>query len=185
MQNGVHENAHVLHDKRPPDLGLLLPLGLGEQRIDIAVGRGDVKIVVYYVPQCHTLRVFVGKAQQSPAVALGQGIVAQRREHVLRQLEQPQLIGNGGLRLAYPSRRLLLAHAEKPYELAQPVCFLDEIQVAPLKIFDKGNEARVLKPHVQQDARHLIKTGKARGAEPSFARDKLVSALAQTHRKRV
>ena len=65
------------------------------------------------------------------------------------------------------------------------VCLLDEIKVAPLKIFDKGNEARVLKPHVQQDARHLVKTGKARGTEPSLARDKLVSALAQTHRERV
>ena len=116
---------------------------------------------------------------------LGQAILAQRFEHVARQLQQPQLVCDSRLRFADAPRGLLLTHAEHADELAYAQRLLDEVQVAPLQILDQRDEARVLHVHVDEDARDFLQPRKLRRAQAALPRHELIFAAAQTYGERV
>ena len=72
-----------------------------------------------------------------PPVALREAVFPQRLQHILGQLQKPELICHRRLGLAYAPRRLLLTHTEHAYELAYAVGLLDKIQIPPLEVLDQ------------------------------------------------
>ena len=116
---------------------------------------------------------------------LGKAALAQRFQHVLGQLQEPQLVRHGRLRFAQAARGLLLAHAEHADQLPDAVGLLEKVEVAALQVFHQRDQARVLHVHVQQHAGHLAQARQPRRAQPPLARHELIAPRAPPHRQRV
>lgn len=105
--DAVEKQAHVLDD-----IGAA-PLGWGRAQrgkplFYIGLRLGDVPARRADALDGKALLLSVRQAQQRPRVALGQGVFLRGGAHRLRQAQQAQLVGDGGLGLAELLRSLLL-----------------------------------------------------------------------------
>ena len=88
-----------------------------------------------------------GKPEQRPSVALGEALLPQQGKHILRQPQQPQLVGDGALGLSQTVGYLLLGEAVEIHEPGEGGRFLPEVQVPPLEVLHQGQERRGLLIH--------------------------------------
>ena len=152
---------------------------------DLGLSANQYLAVINDVGQSLPLGLRPLEPEQRPSVALGQAVFPQSLQHVRRQLQQPQLVGHGGLGLADAPGGLLLAHAEHADKLVDARRLLDEVQIPPLEIFHQGDQAGVLHVHVQQYTGYLLQTCQLCRPEPAFSRHQLIFPAAQTHGERV
>ena len=106
-------------------------------------------------------------------MALGQGVFLRGGAHRLRQAQQAQLVGDGGLGLAELLRGLLLREVIAADEPGEGVGLLPVVEVAALEIFDEREQSRVLLPHPRDQARHLAQPGQPRRAQTTLPRNEL------------
>ena len=110
-------------------------------------------------------------------MALGEPLFAQQARAVRRQAQQPQLVGDGGLRFPQLLRRLLLREAVGSDELRDGRGLLQIVQVAALEIFDQREQRALLLARSRQQARHLAQSRQHCRAQATLPRDELVALL--------
>ena len=98
------------------------------------------------------------------------------------QLQQPQLVGKGGLCHAQPFGRLGLGAVPKGDHIPQPLCLLKGVQVFPLDVFQQTQRRSPLVAAVAEDGRNGLHPGQLAGAEPPLPCHQLVTALDLPHR---
>ena len=124
----------------------------------------------------------LGQAQDSPGVALGQAIVQHELPLVGGQLQQPQLVGKGGLCHAQPLGRLGLGAVPKGDHIPQPLCLLKGVQVFPLDVFQQTQRRSPLVAAVAEDSRNGLHPGQLTGTEPPLPCHQLVTTFDLPHR---
>ena len=73
-------------------------------------------------------------------MALGTARVPQGGQHLLRQLKEPQLVGDGRLALAQPPGQLLLGQGKVLLQPPQGQGLLPEVQIPALEVFHQGEQ---------------------------------------------
>ena len=161
MVDGVDKDAHILDhgdavSARGGGIEHLLNVQVGLPGIHPPLGNGDKG----FAPPV------LGQAQDSPGVALSQAIVQHELPLVGGQLQQPQLVGKGGLCHAQPLGRLGLGAVPKGDHIPQPLCLLKGVQVFPLDVFQQTQRRSPLIAAVTEDGRNGLHPGQLAGAEP-------------------
>ena len=117
-------------------------------------------------------------------MAFGQPLAAQGVQHVLGQAEKTELVRDGGLAHAEPSRAFLLAQPEQADEPRHALRLLYVVEVAPLQVLHERDQAGLRAVHLEHDARHLVKTGQLRRPQTALPGHQLILPLPAAHGQR-
>ena len=174
--DAVEEQPHVLDDVGGA-FGGRDRLRLLQQMLDIALRLGHVQAPGRDMLQRRQLRRLIGKPQQRPGMALRQARLPQALPHRLRQPQQPQLVGHGGLGAAQLFRRLLLTEPVAVDEPGDGGGLLEAVQIPALEILDEGQHPGVLLVHPGHQTGHLPQTRDPGGPQAALAGDQLIALL--------
>ena len=122
------------------------------------------------------LRGFVGEAEQRARVAHRQRAGATFVAHLVRQLQQPQVVGDRRAILADRVGDLFLRQVELVDEPAIGVRLFDRIEILALDVLDQRHREQPVVGDVADDDRDLEQAGALRGAPAALAGDDLVAA---------
>ena len=115
-------------------------------------------------------------------MAFRQAVVQHKLPLVRRQLQQPQLVGEGGLCHAQPLGRLGLGAVPQHHHILHALCLFKGVQVGPLDVFQQAQRRGLLVAVVAEDGRdggHLCQPA---GTEPPLPCHQLVTTLDLPHR---
>ena len=110
-------------------------------------------------------------------MAFRQAVVQHKLPLVRRQLQQPQLVGEGGLCHAQPLGRLGLGAVPQHHHIPQALRLLKGVQVFPLQIFQKAQGSGPLVAVIAEDGRDGLHLCQLAGTEPPLPRHQLIAAI--------
>ena len=126
MVDGVDEDAHILHHGDAVAAGRLVQqlfnVKIRRPGVHFALGNGDKGFAA----------AVLGQAQHGPRVPLRQAVVQHELPLVGCQLQQTQLVGQGGLGHAQTFCRFRLGAVPQHDDVPQALRLLKGVQVLPL-----------------------------------------------------
>ena len=164
--DGVEKQAHILDDEHR---AALLGGRSAEHRLHQGLRLGHGELVPDDPVRRPALRFPIRQAEQGPGVALGTARVPQGGQHLLRQLKEPQLVGDGRLALAQPPGQLLLGQGKVLLQPPQGQGLLPEVQIPALEVFHQGEQGGGLAVGLNGQAGHLTQSrqlGRPKAALP-------------------
>ncbi len=107
----------------------------------------------------------------------------QQFQHVFRQVQQAQAVGQCAAALAQLLCRLLLRQAAAGHQLPDAGCFFHRVQILALQIFHQSQLHGLLVADFLNDHRHIVQPCHAAGTPAALTcHDAVAAARARTHR---
>ena len=172
-----------LHRQGAPRLGLSgLLCGLC-QLFAQCLGLTHVQLVVCDDLRRLLLQLRRGQAQDHLCVADIDKAAFQQFQHVFRQVQQAQAVGQCAAALAQLLCRLLLRQAAAGHQLPDAGRFFHRVQILALQVFHQSQLHGLLVADFLNDHRHIVQPCHAAGTPAALTRhDAVAAARARTHR---
>ena len=156
--------------------GGLFPLLQG---LDQGLGLADGQLVLHHLLGGLALEFGGGGGQNGPGVSGGQLFLLHQGQHLLRQGQQTEHVGDGRAGLAHALGHLLLGQAIVLHQHLIALGLLHRVQVLPLKVFDQAKLHDLPVIRLDDDGGDLVQSGGLGRPPPPLSGDDLIIARGQ------
>ena len=153
----------------------LLNVAVGLTGVQAALGNGDQRFAAAVLRQ----------AQHRAGVAFGEVVVQHKLPLVCGQLQQPQLVGKGGLRHAQALGGFGLGAVPQHHHIPQPLRLFKGVQVGALDVFQQTQRSGTVVGVAAQDGGDGGHLCQLTGAQPPLPCHQLIAFCRLAHRDRL